>query len=245
MSTAQLEAPVSQASRSPQAGCALPRWIGPGAVAFMAIWLALLAIGRTGMMRDPGTFWHTTTGEIFLKNGLIRHDPYTFTFAGTEWMPHQWLGEVGMALAHRVGGFDTELLGAVTILAAAFALLTARLIGTGLHPVAVAALVMIGLAGAGSHFHVRPHVVTIAALAVTAVLLTDYDLGRIPFRRLLWLVPLLVLWTNIHGGVLGGFGTVVIAVAGWIVFWLLGRPSPVESWRGRGPLDRARQAPAC
>src|SRR6478609_813535 len=130
MSTAQLDAPaktpVADAPGSPQPAFALPRWIGPGAIAFVAIWLVLLAGGRSGMMRDPGTFWHTTTGEIILKDGFIRHDPYTFTFAGTWWVPHQWFGEVVMAFAHRVGGFDAELLGAVTILAAAFALLTAK-----------------------------------------------------------------------------------------------------------------------
>lgn len=240
MSTAQLysqtKRPPAPASGTAQPGMTLPRWLGPGAVAFVAIWLVLLAGGRAGMMRDPGTFWHTTTGELILKDGFIRHDPYTFTFAGTWWVPHQWLGEVGMALAHRVGGFDTQLLGAVTILAAAFAFLAARLLRTGLHPIAVAALLMAGLAGAGSHFHVRPHVVTIASLAVTAGLLADFDLGQIPLRRLIWLLPLFVLWTNIHGGLLGGFGTVVIAVGGWIVFWRLGRPSPVESWRSAGLL---------
>jgi hypothetical protein len=78
--------------------------------------------------------------------------------------------------------------------------------------------------------------VTIASLAITAGLLADFDLGQIRLRRLVWLLPLFVLWTNIHGGVLGGFGTVVIAAGGWIVFWRLGRPSPVESWRSAGLL---------
>jgi hypothetical protein len=214
----------------------LPRWIGPGAVAFLAVWLVLLLSGRTGMMRDPGTFWHTTTGELILRDGFLRHDPYTFTFAGSWWVPHQWFGEVGMALAHRAGGFDTQLLGAVTLLAAVFAWLAARLVRTGLHPVAVGAVVGLALAGAGSHFHVRPHVFTIAALALTAGLLTDADSGKIPLRRLFWLVPLFVLWTNIHGGLLGGFGTLVIAAGGWVVFWWLGRPSPVDSWRASALL---------
>src|SRR5262245_29818013 len=109
MSTSQLEAPATSqtacTTHSAQPGMTLPRWIGPGAVAFIMIWLVLLAGGRTGMMRDPGTFWHTTTGEIILKDGFIRYDPYTFTFAGTWWVPYQWLGEVSMALAHRTGGF--------------------------------------------------------------------------------------------------------------------------------------------
>lgn len=209
----------------------LPRWIGPGALAFLAIWLILLAGGRDGMLRDPGTFWHTRTGELILKDGFIRTDPYTFTFGGTWWVPYQWLGEVSMALTHRLGGFDAQLLGAVTLLATVFAWLTVRLLRTGLHPVLVGSLVALGLAAAGSHFHVRPHLFTLASLAVTAALLADCDLGRAPLRRLVWLIPLFVVWTNVHGGLLGGLATLIIVVAGWVVFWQLRMPSPVSSWR--------------
>jgi hypothetical protein len=214
----------------------LPRGIAPGAVCFLLFWILLLAAGRSAFFKDPGTFWHTTTGELILKTGFLREDPYTFTFAGTWWVPAQWLGEVGMAYAHRVGGFDTQLLGAVTLLAALFAWLTARFLRTGLHPILVGSVIALSLAAAGSHFHVRPHLFTIAATAVVAVLLTDTDAPRPRLKRLLWLVPLCILWTNIHGGVLGGIGTVCIAFAGWVIFWKLGRPSPVQSWRDVGFL---------
>ena len=49
-------------------------------------------------------------------------------------------------------------------------------------------------------------------------------------------MPLCVVWTNVHGGVLGGIGTVCIAFAGWAVWWKLGRPSPVKTWRDARPL---------
>src|SRR5436305_14367111 len=156
----------------------LPRWVGPGALAFLGLWLLLLAAGRSSFLRDPGTFWHTTTGELILHDGFIRADPYTFTFAGTWWVPYQWLGEVGMALAHRAGGFDAQLLGAVTIIAAVFAWLTVRMLRTGLNPVLGCALVALALAASSSHFHVRPHLLTVAGLAVTAAWLADCAAGR-------------------------------------------------------------------
>lgn len=209
----------------------LPRWIGPGAVAFLVLWLVLLAGGTGGLLRDPGMFWHTRTGELLLRDGLIRHDPYTFTFGGTWWVPHQWLGEVVMALAHRVGGLDTLVAGAAALVAAVFAGLTVRLLRTGVHPVAVGLVVLLGLAAAASHFHVRPHLATLVGLAVTAAWLADADTGTRSPRKLLWLVPLFVVWANVHGGYLGGVGTVGVVAAGWVVFWLLGRPSPLRSPR--------------
>jgi len=214
----------------------LPRWIAPGAIAFLAIWLVLLSFGRGGMLRDPGTFWHTRTGELILQEGFIREDPYTFTFAGTWWVPYQWLGEVGMALTYRLGGFDAELLGAVTLLAAVFAWLSVRLLRTGLHFVVVGSIVALGLAAAGSHFHVRPHLFTLASLAITAALLADCDLVRVPPRRLALLIPLFIIWTNVHGGLLGGLATLAIAFTGWAAFWRLGMPSPIDNWRKLGLL---------
>ncbi|MDY3551075.1 hypothetical protein R5W24_000149 [Gemmata sp. JC717] len=214
----------------------LPRWLGPGAVAFLLVWLLLLGAGRSRFFIDPGTFWHTTTGELILKDGFVRTDPYTFTFAGQWWVPYQWLGEVAMAGAHRVGGFDTQLLGAVTLLAAVFAWLAVRLWRTGLHPAVVASVVALALASAGSHFHVRPHLFTLAAMAAVAVALAEADVSRPKLNRLFWLIPLCAVWTNVHGGALGGIGTIGIVFAGWVLAWKLGRPAPVKNWRDAGLL---------
>ena len=113
----------------------LPRWLAPGALAFALVWLLMLAGGRTAFFNDPGTFWHVRTGELILERGFLREDPFTFTFAGTWWVPYQWLGEVPMALVHGVAGFDGLLLGVVSLVAAVFAWLTARFLRTGLHPI--------------------------------------------------------------------------------------------------------------
>ena len=230
------------------------RFVSPGAVAFLAFWVLLLVAGRSSFFRDPGTFWHTTTGEKILKEGFIRADPYTFTFAGQWWVPYQWLGEVGMALAHRVGGFDAQLLGAATILAAVFAWLSVRLLRTGLNLAVVAGLMALTLAAAGSHFHVRPHLVTIACLTITMAWLVDVDAGKKHLQWLGWLVPLFVFWTNAHGGMLGGVASVGLVFAGWLAWWQYGRTrsvsdgvcrinpvahapgSPVKSWRDVGFL---------
>ncbi|MBY0512495.1 MAG: hypothetical protein K2P78_01120, partial [Gemmataceae bacterium] len=208
-----------------------PRWLTPGAVTFLVLWVLLLTAGRYSFFHDPGTFWHTTTGEMILADGFIRADPYTFTFGGTWWVPYQWLGEVAMALAHRLGGFDAQLLGAVTVIAGTFAWLTVRMLRTGLHPIAAGSVVALGLAAAASHFHVRPHLFTMLCMAVTAGLLADVESGRVRFRRLGWLLPLVVVWTNVHGGVLGGIATIGIAAAGWGACWQLGMHSPVGGWR--------------
>ena len=68
------------------------------------------------------------------------------------------------------------------------------------------------------------------------VYLTDVENGRLPYRRLVWLVPVFWLWANTHGGALGGLATLDLAVVGWIAKWRLAGDSPVASWRDAGRL---------
>jgi hypothetical protein len=70
-------------------------------------------------------------------------------------------------------------------------------------------------AASSYHFHPRPHLVTIVLVGWTFARLCDFEAGRIPLGSLYWLVPVFVLWTNMHGGVLGGVGMVAVTVAGW------------------------------
>jgi hypothetical protein len=199
-----------------------------GPLAFAILFFVLLAGGRSNFLRDPGTFWHVTTGDRILADGFLRTDPYTFTFAGTWWVPYQWLGEVAMALVHRAGGFDLLLLGAVTIIAAVFAWLAARLANAGLSPIVAITVACFGVASASSHFHVRPHLFTIAGMALTMVMLANVESGKKPLRHLMWLVPFFAIWVNVHGGVLGGMATVLLAAGGWVVFWKLRANTPVD-----------------
>jgi hypothetical protein len=81
------------------------------------------------------------------------------------------------------------------------------------------------------HFHVRPHLGSMVLLAVGLGLLCDVDAGRSRVSRLWWLVPLFVLWANLHGGALAGLATVTLAIAGWLAVRLLGWRSPLKSRR--------------
>jgi hypothetical protein len=207
------------------------RQYAPGLLLFLGLWLFLLAGGRASFFRDPGTFWHAVVGEKILTGGFFDADPFTFTFAGEKWIPHQWLGEVLMALVHRAAGLDGLLAVATGLLAALFAWLAVRLVRTGLHPVAAVGVVALALAASSSHFHIRPHLATIAGLAITIAAVTDVEAGRISLRRLAWLIPLYLVWSNTHGGTLGGLATLGRAGAGWVLARLLGRPSPVRGVR--------------
>jgi hypothetical protein len=89
-----------------------------------------------------------------------------------------------------------------------------------LHWSLAAVAVVLFLGAAASNLHARPHLLTIVFLGWTFALLNDFESGRIGLRRLFWLAPLFIVWTNTHGGVLGGLATLGLAVLWWGVAWL-------------------------
>lgn len=219
--------------------CVVPK--GPPSIwceviLFVSIWLALMFVGRSEMFRDPGTFWHVAAGENMLTTGeVIRQDTFSFTRAGQPWVADQWLAECVMAVVHRVAGLDGLLLLAATLLAGVYAWIGGRLIRSGLHIVPAVLLLAVGILIGSPQFHVRPLIVTIVLLGVTFGWLVDFEAGGRRLRQLWWLVPLFILWTNMHGGVLGGLGTVAMCMGGWIV---------AAAWRllfGADRLSAARQ----
>jgi hypothetical protein len=198
-------------------------------VLFVVFWTFLIAGGRMNFFRDPGTFWHTVVGEKILAEGFIRHDPFTFTFAGDPWIPYQWLGEVVMALTHRVNGFHAQLALATGLIAGLLTHLTLRLIRTGLHPVACIMFMGVVLATASTHFHVRPHIATMIGMVLTMVVILKVGSGQWGWKSIAGLIPLYILWTSLHGGMLGGLTTLGLAGLGWAVLALCRRPTPTPN----------------
>ena len=195
---------------------------------FLGIWLVLMVGGRSRFFHDPGTFWHTVLGEQILSSGQVIHtDSFSFTCEGKTYIDYEWLGEWAMGLLHRIDQFDSLLLGTVTLLAGLYTWAAHRLMAGGLHWSLALLLTGLAIAASAADFHVRPHIATIVFLGCTCAFLGDFETGWIGLGRLFWLVPLFVVWTNVHGGMLGGLFTLGLAVAGWCLYWILGKKSPI------------------
>ncbi len=194
-------------------------WWSPQTTCFLLLWAGLLWFAPGNMLGDPGTLWHTVVGEQMLQSGeCVRTDTFSFTCQGQPWIAQQWLGECAMALIHRVAGLDGLVMAAITLLAATYALLAGRFFRTGLPWPVCALLIMLVVAASSYHFLPRPHIVTIALMAWLFVQLSDVEAGRRRPIRLLLLPLVFVLWTNIHGGALGGIATSTCVLLAWLVW---------------------------
>lgn len=190
----------------------------PRICAFAIVWIALLALGPSHLLRDPGTFWHTVVGEKILSTGrIVDADPFSFTRNGDEWLAQQWLGECAMALVHRIAGLDGIVLLAATIIAAIVAAIFGRFTRSGM-PMAMAVVgTTIAIGASSYHFIPRPHLATLAGMTLLMLLLLDVEAGRVSPTRLWVLPPIFVVWVNTHGGVLGGLATLIIFAILWLI----------------------------
>lgn len=200
-------------------------------VAFFLVWFVCLAIiGRSKLLQDPDTFWHIVVGQEILDSfELIYVDTFTYTFQGEAWIANQWLSECTMAVIDRCAGFD----GLVFVTAAAFAAILAwignRLVSRGLNWLCALLVVALVFASCTYNLHVRPHVTTMFLFAIVFGKLCDFERDKIDVKKLWWLVPLFVFWTNLHGGVLGGLGTLLVAIFGWTAWRFCGLSSPISN----------------
>jgi hypothetical protein len=201
---------------SPHSSFLIPRL---SSLIFLSLWLFLLLAGRQAMFRDPGTYWHLAVGERMNSTGkLVYADSYSFTRADRPWIADQWLAECGMAAVHRLAGWDGLLIAAAALLAGVYAFIAARLMCGGLRLFPAVLATTFALALGAPQFHVRPLVFTFCLMTATFALLIDVEAGRKSHRWLWALVPLMVLWTNLHGGMLGGLATAGLCFAGWWFF---------------------------
>ena len=67
----------------------------PMAIFAMTLGGILVGIAVTKGFRDPDFFWHLTTGQLIAETMRVPSvDPFSFTWAGMPWTPHEWLSEL-------------------------------------------------------------------------------------------------------------------------------------------------------
>ena len=177
----------------------LPLWVG------VAIY-ALLVVAGNRLLLDPDTLWHITVGQWMLDHHAVpRTDIYSFTMRGHPWISMQWLYEVLCAKAYALFGWN----GPVVLTAAASALtfaLLAKFLSRHVSQSATIVFVSAALALTAQHLLARPHILALPVMVLWAGGLIDAaDRRDAPS---FWLLPLLALWANLHGGFI--FGLVLV-----------------------------------
>lgn len=152
--------------------------------------LFMVAWGRL----DPDFGWHLTTGKYILGHGIPRHDFYTFTAKGHNWVDHEWGNDVILALLYQLGGYILPALFFSALWAAGILLIGWRSRITVLF---LGTLAILPYAG------IRPIAWSVFLFALSLRIINSRN------RLYLWLLPLLfILWANLHAGFIAGLALI-------------------------------------
>jgi protein-S-isoprenylcysteine O-methyltransferase Ste14 len=201
-------------------------WIG---VASFAIVFPL----GSYLLADPDTFLHVAAGQWMWAHGLVPSvDPFSATMRGAPWTAHEWLAELMFAGAFGVLGWAGVTALTALATACAFAMLGSALCRT-LPLRGVVVTLALSFLLIAPHLVARPHVLAMPAMVgwMAGLVKARAD-DRAPSLALL---PLLVLWANLHGSfplafLLAGFFAIEAVLAapdrvarrksfgGWAIF---------------------------
>jgi len=174
--------------------------------------------GAKTLLGDGDTGWHLRTGEWILAHGHVpNRDIFSFTRSGQPWFAWEWLWDVVFAWLHLHFGMAAVLVASSTVLALTFALLFRLARSKSGDALVALAATLVAAAASTGHWLARPHLFTMLFTVVFYTLLDRVD--RKDARRILWLLPpLMVVWTNLHGGffvgilLIGGYAAGEFAV---------------------------------
>lgn len=178
-------------------------------VLFAAFLLALFpAVNALNPRLDEDTWWHLAVGEWIIQNGTV---PSTDPFSRISqeepisWIAYSWLHEVLLAGANRLAGLNgilafRHLLDALTFLTLAWFVLCRS--SERIRPILVLALVTAALVPMSLE---RPWHYTIIFTTLTQHATIEWRSGS-PAWRFWYLIPIYVLWANLHIQFVLGFG---------------------------------------
>lgn len=192
-----------------------------------AITFCLLGVFATVFslnVADPDLWGHVRYGQHMLEQGRVfATDPYSYLSGNFPWINHELLCEFTLGFIEPRWGATGLiawkcLMGLFTVAPLVWAHRRNKL-----EPLTIVLTAVLLALNLWPGWTARPQLFTYAFLSLLGLLMTEHNHGS---RRGLWLVPpLMVAWTNAHGGFVAGLA--IFAVHGAFSLWRLLRERPV------------------
>jgi hypothetical protein len=198
-------------------------------VALSALYaVVLLAVMPQMLVQD--SWLALVSGREIVANGLPHTDTFTVWTQGVEWIDQQWLAQVGFYGLFTLGGIELALVAHVGLLIVGFAsgLAAARSLGASTRSVCLVGLLCMFVAPWGLQLRAQTFAIP---LFVWLFWLLAAD-SRAPSRRVFLVLPILVLWANLHGTVV--LAALLVAARG-LTYGIteLRKPARSAGWAAR------------
>jgi hypothetical protein len=201
------------------------------------IWLFMSsgAAGWQGLLLDGDAGWHIRTGQYILDHHAVpRQDLYSFSKPGAPWFAWEWGSDVFYGWLERVAGLKGVVLAAGVLISAFSLTLIRRMMWRGVHLFVAIGVALLAVGSASIHFLARPHIFTLLFLSISVWMLESDRENQ--SRRIWLLVPLTIVWTNLHGGFLALIALLGLCALGTALEAWLAK----EAWGGLWWRNAAR-----
>jgi hypothetical protein len=183
---------------------------------FMALvsWLFIfVASGWKSLLGDGDTGWHIRTGQYILAHHAVpTQDLFSFSRAGAPWFAWEWLSDVIYAALFQMGGLKAIVLVAGLMIGLFATIVLRYTLWRGANMLVAVCTTLLAVGASSMHFLARPHLFTLLLVPICIWVL---EADRREKTRWVWaLIPITVLWTNLHGGFVIFLACIGLLVAG-------------------------------
>jgi Flp pilus assembly protein TadD len=166
-------------------------------------------------LAEPDLHWHLLAGDRILEERRVpRTDFFSYTSFGRPWIDLHWLFQVIVSAVYRRAGWLGLDVLKITFITAAFGLSILAALRRREPKAIVAALALAAVLASQERFTLRPEALS---YLMFGALLVCLDGRRRHPRSLLCLVPLLILWANMHALYAVGIVTMALVAAGDLI----------------------------
>ncbi len=179
----------------------LPRFIAILLFALLAVHLFLLSWFK---VISVDTWWHLKQGALYIASrSLPAQDPFAFTTAGREWIKFSWVTDILFYVVYSAAGAMGLGLLRIAVCFLILILLYRTLRRCGVHLLVAIVLIFVSSLALRFRLFVRPEIFTFVFLVLNLSILLRLREGR-PWAAYA-LLPIQVLWANVHPTFLFGF----------------------------------------
>ena len=187
----------------------------------VVVFMSVIFAAASRPIRDPDFYWHLKTGEYLVETRSIpKTDIFSTSKFGSEWVTHEWLSELFMYSIFRWLGYAGLIAAFAAIITLTFSLAYRRCKEVAPHPYIAGFALIIGAAATMPTWGVRPQMLSMLFASIFVLVLGDYC-RNVRTKAIWFLIPLMVLWVNLHAGYAMGLALIVLTIVSLLTDGLL------------------------
>ena len=195
---------------------------------FILVAFSAMSHGLVPLRASQDFWWHLKAGKVIVEGGyqLPEYDVFSYTSADIEWHNHEYITQVVMYWVYQIGegialgsGVKANIFVKALVITAAFLVLFVLIVQRTGHAPIAAFVTILALNTSRFTMYPRPPVVTYLFLAIFLFAAYRYVYHKMNRKWLIVLLPLMILWVNMHGGFVLGLIVLGSFWSGELILW--------------------------